>query len=150
MPGRRAARRTGRRAARRTTRRRAVVAPVPRRAAVPRGRRRRPLLAIAAMGGVAAVAYKMGKGNAQKVEEYTGKPVDTLTDEELAAAMEDLNIELPEDEAASAAVDDGYIDDALAEQPDYLAELEGLAVLRDQGVITEEEFQAKKKQLLGL
>jgi hypothetical protein len=103
------------------------------------------------MGGVAAVAYKMGKGNAQKVEEYTGKPVDTLTDEELAAAMEDLNIELPEDDAASTEVDDGYIDDdAPAEQPDYVAELEGLAVLRDQGVITEEEFEAKKKQLLGL
>lgn len=114
--------------------------------AAPRPRRRSPLLTIAAMGGVAAVAYKMGKGNAQKVEEYTGKPVDTLTDEELAAAMEDLNIELPEDEA----VDDGYVDDAPAGQPDYLGELEGLATLRDQGVITEEEFEAKKKQLLGL
>lgn len=117
--------------------------------AAPRRRRRSPLLAIAAMGGVAAVAYKMGKGNAQKVEEYTGKPVDTLTDEELAAAMEDLNIELPEDDEVQA--EDSYVgDNASARQPDYLEELEGLATLRDQGVITEEEFEAKKKQLLGL
>ena len=31
-----------------------------------------------------------------------------------------------------------------------LDELERLAALRDQGVITDEEFEAKKKQLLGL
>lgn len=88
--------------------RRAVAVPVGRRRPV--AAPRRPLLAIAAMGSVTAVAYKMGKGNTQKVEEYTGKPVDTLTDEEL----------------------------------------EGLATLRDHGVITEEEFEAKKAQLLGL
>ena len=35
-------------------------------------------------------------------------------------------------------------------QPDYAAELEKLAALRDQGVITAEDFEAKKKQLLGL
>jgi hypothetical protein len=33
---------------------------------------------------------------------------------------------------------------------DYVQELERLAVLKDQGVITMDEFQAKKKQLLGL
>ena len=35
-------------------------------------------------------------------------------------------------------------------QADYMAELEKLAQLKTQGIITEEEFQAKKKQLLGL
>jgi hypothetical protein len=35
-------------------------------------------------------------------------------------------------------------------QPDYVAELERLAQLRDQGVITAEDFDAKKKQLLGI
>jgi len=35
-------------------------------------------------------------------------------------------------------------------QPDYAAELEQLAKLRDQGVITAEDFEAKKKQLLGI
>jgi hypothetical protein len=34
--------------------------------------------------------------------------------------------------------------------PDYAAELEKLAGLRDQGVITAEDFEAKKKQLLGI
>jgi Short C-terminal domain len=33
---------------------------------------------------------------------------------------------------------------------DYTAELEKLAKLRDDGVITAEDFDAKKKQLLGL
>jgi membrane protease subunit (stomatin/prohibitin family) len=49
------------------------------------------------------------------------------------------------------AGDDQYAD-APAEPaaPDYTAELERLAQLRDQGVITTEDFDAKKRQLLGL
>jgi Short C-terminal domain len=35
-------------------------------------------------------------------------------------------------------------------EPDYVAELEQLAQLRDQGILTPEEFDAKKKQLLGI
>jgi Short C-terminal domain len=35
-------------------------------------------------------------------------------------------------------------------QPAYIAELEQLAQLRDQGVISSEDFEAKKKELLGL
>ncbi len=34
--------------------------------------------------------------------------------------------------------------------PDYTAELEKLAQLRDRGVITAEDYEAKKKQLLGI
>jgi hypothetical protein len=34
--------------------------------------------------------------------------------------------------------------------PDYAAELEKLAALRDQGVITAEDFEAKKKSILGI
>ena len=37
-----------------------------------------------------------------------------------------------------------------APEPDYIAELERLAQLRDQGIVSKEEFEAKKKQLLGL
>ncbi len=33
---------------------------------------------------------------------------------------------------------------------DYTAELEKLAKLRDEGVITADDFEAKKKQLLGI
>jgi hypothetical protein len=39
---------------------------------------------------------------------------------------------------------------APAPAPDYAAELEKLAQLRDQGVITAEDFEAKKRQLLGI
>jgi hypothetical protein len=39
---------------------------------------------------------------------------------------------------------------APAAVPDYTAELEQLAALKQQGILTEEEFQAKKKQVLGL
>lgn len=35
-------------------------------------------------------------------------------------------------------------------EPDYTAELEQLAQLKAQGILTEEEFQAKKKQILGI
>jgi Short C-terminal domain len=35
-------------------------------------------------------------------------------------------------------------------EPDYMAELNQLAQLKSQGIISEEEFEAKKKQLLGL
>jgi hypothetical protein len=42
-----------------------------------------------------------------------------------------------------------YAEPAAAED-DYMAELEKLAQLKNQGVITEDEFQAKKKQLLGI
>jgi hypothetical protein len=36
------------------------------------------------------------------------------------------------------------------EQPAYVAELEKLAQLKAQGVITEEDFEVKKRQLLGI
>jgi membrane protease subunit (stomatin/prohibitin family) len=35
-------------------------------------------------------------------------------------------------------------------EPDYAAELEQLAQLKTQGIITEDEFEAKKKQILGI
>jgi hypothetical protein len=35
-------------------------------------------------------------------------------------------------------------------EPEYMAELERLAQLRQQGIVSEEEFNAKKKQILGL
>ncbi len=37
-----------------------------------------------------------------------------------------------------------------AEVPAYVAELEQLASLRDAGVLTDDEFEAKKRQILGL
>ncbi len=114
---------------------------------MPRGRRRgRGLAAILAVGGTAAVAYKMGKKNAQKVEQHTGKSFDDLSEEELGTAMEELNIDLPEDDDGGDLAE--YPEEP--DEPDYIAELERLGDLKAKGIISEEDFEAKKKQLLGL
>ena len=51
-----------------------------------------------------------------------------------------------------AAQQQAYAQQAPAEPaaPDYAAELALLAQLKDQGILTEEEFEAKKKQILGI
>jgi hypothetical protein len=62
-------------------------------------------------------------------------------------------------DAETAAQREVYAEQAYAQQaapaaapsqPDYTAELEKLAKLRDEGVISAEDFEAKKKQLLGI
>ncbi len=155
-PRRRAARRAGRRAARRTTRRvarRRAFRPAPvgyRRPVV-----RRPLGALLILGATAGVAYKLGKNQAQQIEEYTGYPPDQLSEEDLQAAMNDLGIEpeplSPEDQQALQQTQSSAPAPAAEPaQPDYIEELQRLAQLRDAGIITNDEFEAKKKQLLGL
>jgi Short C-terminal domain len=58
-----------------------------------------------------------------------------------------------------AAQDQAAYDEQMAAQapaaaapaePDYAAELQKLAELKTAGVLTEEEFEAKKKQILGI
>ena len=124
---------------------------------VRRRRRRRRILVggmVVLAGG--AVAYKLSKKDAQRIEQHTGTSPEELSEEELTTAMNQLGIEnqplTAEDTAAIGDNESGeeYYDDAPATEPDYLDELERLAGLRDKGVITEEDFQAKKKQLLGL
>jgi hypothetical protein len=150
---RRAARRAGRRTARRTVRRRAVIGPtrgVARRRHR-RYRRRRILVGGATLLLVGGAAYKLGQHSVQQVEEYTGKPADQLSEEELQAAMADLGIQSEELTAEDqAAIDAEAIDAPDAGAPDYLDELERLAGLKERGIITDEEFEAKKKELLGL
>jgi len=49
--------------------------------------------------------------------------------------------------------DDGYDDEPQAAAPaeqDYTEELAQLAKLHEQGVLTDEEFAAKKKEILGI
>ena|ERR671921_1463569 len=41
-------------------------------------------------------------------------------------------------------------DPAATAEPSYVGELERLAQLREQGILSDEEFQAKKKQILGI
>jgi hypothetical protein len=55
----------------------------------------------------------------------------------------------PAEEAPQAAAQ-APTPPAPAPEEDYTAQLEKLADLRDKGVITPEDFEAKKKQLLGI
>ena len=60
-------------------------------------------------------------------------------------AKEDFSSREESAEAAAAAPAP-----AANDEPEYVGELERLAQLRDQGIITNEDFEAKKKQLLGI
>ena len=98
----------------------------------------------------------MSQQDTQRIEEHTGESVEELSEEDLIAAMEELgiqSIELTEDDQAIIA-DEGSASPAGApaapEEESYLDELEKLADLREKGVISEEDYEAKKKQLLGL
>jgi hypothetical protein len=50
----------------------------------------------------------------------------------------------PQQEAAAAPAP------AAPAPPDDMAQIQQLATMKDQGLLTEEEFQAKKKQILGI
>jgi Short C-terminal domain len=54
------------------------------------------------------------------------------------------------EEDQRAYQEQGYQEQAMPAEPDYAAELEQLAQLKQQGIITEDEFEAKKKQILGI
>ena len=149
MARRRGARRTARRTSRRTTRR--VVRRTRRRM------RRRMILVggfvlLAASGTYAAV--KLSQKDAQRIEEHTGLPPDQLEDQDLQDAMQELDIQSQpmsnEDQAALGSAPAETAPPPSAGAPSYLEELEKLGQLRDSGIITDEEFEAKKKQLLGL
>lgn len=145
-PARRGARRTARRTSRRTARR-----------TMRRGRRRRRRrvlvggMVVLAVGGMAYGAVKLSQKDVQSIEQQTGQSVEDLSDEELKQAMGDLGIEsqeITQEDQAALGTQGGY--EEVEDEADYLDELERLAELRDKGVISEEEFQAKKQQLLGL
>ena len=118
-----------------------------------RRRRRRIILAGGMIALGSAAVYKMSKRDVDRVEAATGKSAEELSDEELRAAIEDLQIqvdELSDAEYAEVERADAMYDDEEKEEEDFVAQLERLAGLRDKGIITEEEFEAKKKQILGL
>jgi len=108
---------------------------------------------LAAAGTAAAI--KLSKQDAQKIEEHTGLPPDQLEDEDLNQAMTELNIQsqpLTEEDQAALAQDSQAPESAGSSEGEasYLEELEKLGELRDKGIITDEEFEAKKQELLGL
>ncbi|MES0344692.1 MAG: SHOCT domain-containing protein [Anaerolineales bacterium] len=129
MPPRRAARRSVRRMTRRVVHR------------MRRRRRRRRILLVGGMIAVGTYAL-----TSSQVEQQTGMQAEELTDEQLEQAMKQMGIET--DELSDAEWE--QVDAADNEPEDYLEELERLSELNKQGVITDEEFEAKKKELLHL
>jgi Short C-terminal domain len=94
-------------------------------------RRRRPLMRAAMVGGV---AYHAGK----KVEQ--GREDDAYRDQQIA----DLQAQQAAAPPAAAPAAAGGISD------DTINQLKQLAELKDQGVLTEDEFEAQKRKLLGM
>ena len=91
------------------------------------GRRRGPGL----VGAMARTAVVVGTANAVSNKQQQKYAAQNAASAEQAA---------PVQEAAPAAVP----------ADDLTAQLEALAKLRDQGILTEDEFSAKKAQILGI
>jgi hypothetical protein len=85
-------------------------------------------------GTATAVSGRVARRQQRKYAEQDSQYVETQ------AAAAGRGYEQSYEEAAPAA----------PAEPDYAAELQKLAQLKQQGIITEEEFEAKKKQILGL
>ena len=94
-------------------------------------RRRGPSL-VRAAATTAVVAGTAGAVSHRQQEKYASQD-QAAYDQQVAAQQ----AAAPVGPAAPAA-------------PDYAAELEQLAQLKAQGILTEEEFEAKKKQILGI
>jgi hypothetical protein len=113
-------------------------------------------MVLLAVGGAAYGAVKLSQQDANRIEEYSGSSVEEMTEEELVAAMKELgiqSIDLSDEDKAALAADSAPAPAASAPahaEPSYLDELERLGALRDQGIITDEEFATKKELLLGL
>jgi hypothetical protein len=101
--------------------------------------RRRPLLRAAVVGGA---AYHAGK----RVQE--GRDADYERDArmdelEQQQAMQQQQMMMQQQAAASPAPAGGITDDAIAQ-------IQKLGELKSQGLITDEEFEAQKRKLLGV
>jgi putative oligomerization/nucleic acid binding protein len=93
-------------------------------------RRRRPIARVATTAVVAGTAANMGAKSAQKsaAAAQAAPPAPAPADETAA----------PEAAAPEAA------------EGAQIEQIKQLAALRDQGILTEEEFSAKKAQILGI
>lgn len=97
---------------------------------------------------ISSITTKKGVLNTLVSIITTGNTIEMNVSHKEAAALKDLvqtlmlNQDAPVVTAAPAAPS--------AAEPDVAGELQKFAALRDQGVITAEDFEAKKRQLLGL
>jgi Short C-terminal domain len=104
---------------------------------MPLGRRGGPgLIGMAARTAVVAGTATAVSGRVARRQQRRYGAEDAAYVEEQAAAME-RGVEQTAGPVPPA-------------EPDYVEELEQLAQLKTQGIISEEEFQAKKRQILGI
>ena len=105
-------------------------------------------------GMVAFGAYKMSTHDAERIEEHTGLPPEDLEDEDLEQAMAELGIEqqmmTDADQEAGGAAASPAAPATGGGGVDVADQLQKLADLRDQGVLTDEEFEAQKAKILGM
>jgi hypothetical protein len=102
---------------------------------MPRGRRGPGLLGTAVIVGGAA---HMGAKSAQKGQQ------------EAAQNQQIAELQAQQAAAAPAPVAPAPVAPAAPAEADPAAEIQKYAALRDQGLITEDEFTAKKKSILGI
>jgi hypothetical protein len=96
----------------------------------------------------------MSTRDADRVQQATGVPPEEMTDEELARAMDQLGIDkqtitAADQEQGASSASAAPAMPASAGMSD-LDQLEKLGQLHEQGILTDEEFTAKKRQILGL
>ena len=97
-------------------------------------------------------AYKFSQRDADRIEQHTGVNPEELDEAELEQAMSDLDIE--KQTVTSADTEQGATPAAAAASAGSssidVAEIEKLAALHEQGILTDAEFDAAKKKVLGL
>lgn len=91
---------------------------------------------------------KLHRDEVKQIYEAKGKPIREMSEDELLAAMAELGIEKRE----ITSEDQGFTDtvDKKDTSMDDLKVLEELAMMLYKGFITEEEYEQKKKDILGL
>ncbi len=97
-------------------------------------------------------AYKMSQKDADRIQQSTGVDPEEMTDEELAQAMDQLGIEkqaVTAEDQQSAAAPQAEAAPASGGGTD-LDQLQKLGELHAAGILTDEEFAAKKAQILGM
>jgi Short C-terminal domain len=163
---RRVARRTARRTARRVSRRQSLLAPEPESTSPteyaghsPAGER---YILLPEDSG--SPPLKLSQTDAQRIQEHTGYPPEELEDHDLQQSMQELNIHsaslTPQDynamgmhppaqsELGTVVVHRTHPN--LISQASIEEQLKSLHNLQQSGLITEDDYNAKKKQLLGI
>ena len=102
-------------------------------------RRRGPGL-VRAAATTAVVAGTAGAVRHRQDQKYAAQD-QAAYDQQMAAQQAAYDQQMAAQQAAAPAA---------PAAPDYAAELEQLAQLKAQGILTDEEFEAKKKQILGI